>query len=85
MASNVCVRIAEAHRFNFQTGEVNRNPVFAGKRGWNKGFGKRGDSWYSEEKREVFGQPVKKKAGKTLFYLCAIHPEMQGKIKVARR
>ena len=77
----VCRRVAKAHRVSRQ-GVVRRNPAFAGDPGWDKAFGRRGDSWVSQEQDEDFGQKVSAKSGKRLFFLCVVHPEMQGKIKV---
>ena len=77
----VCKRVARAHRVSRQ-GVVRRNPAFAGDPGWDKAFGRRGDSWVSQEQDEEFGQRVSAKSGKRLFFLCVVHPEMQGKIKV---
>lgn len=78
----VCGRIFKAHEVDPQTFEVGRVLVTAGKPGWDKGFGKRGDSWFTEEEGELFGQKVSAKRGKTLHMLCIVHPEMQAQIEV---
>ncbi len=59
--------------------------VKAGQTGWDKRFSNRirlGDSWFSKTKDEEVEQVVRAQAGTLLRYLCIIHPEMQGKIKV---
>ena len=80
----ICLDIAAAHEFNEKTGKVNRPVVRAGKSGWNRVFTRnaKGDSWYTEKLGASFSQKVTAAAGTTLYYVCAIHPEMQGKIDV---
>ena len=85
--SNLRGPIAAAHKFDEDTGTVGRPLVRAGKPGWNRPFTRerKGDTWYSETDGETFSQRVSARRGKTLRYVCAIHPEMQGKIKVVGR
>ena len=81
----LCMTAAIAHEFDEKTEKVNRPLVEAGNPGWDKRFSrtsKTGDSWYSEKKGEVFEQPVSAKAGTILRYICVVHPDMQGKIRV---
>jgi hypothetical protein len=82
----VCLRTAIAHRFNERTGKVGRALVKAGKAGWDRSFSRntktKGDSWYTEKKGEKFSQVVSAPAGTTLRFLCVVHPEMQGSLKV---
>jgi hypothetical protein len=81
----ICGKVAKAHQINPETFKVGRPLVRAGKPGWNKVFTTRGngDTWYSETDGETFSQRVSRSAaGKTLSYVCVVHPEMQGKIKV---
>ena len=80
----VCMDIATAHRFNPKTDKIGRPVVNAGARGWNRSFtrDRTGDSWYTETKGETHTRRVTASAGSTLRFLCAIHPDMQGKIKV---
>jgi plastocyanin len=80
----ICGAIIEWHKVDLQTGEIGENPVEVGKEGWDtKGSLKRkGDSWVSEGKGESFAREVTAPEGKTLQYFCAVHPEMQGEIKV---
>jgi plastocyanin len=42
---------------------------------------KKGDSWYTEKKGESFSQQVTAEPG-TLYFICAIHPGMQGRTTV---
>jgi len=83
----ICGPIAAAQRFDEDTGKVGRPLVMAGKPGWDRPFTseRKGDTWYSETDGETFSQRVSARRGKTLRYVCAIHPEMQGKIKVIGR
>jgi len=81
----ICAKVANAHQVNFRTGKVRRPLVKAGKPGWNKVFTSKanGDTWFTETKAETITQSVSPSAaGKTLSYVCVIHPQMQGKIKV---
>jgi hypothetical protein len=80
----ICGEIAKWHQIDFDTFEVGRNPVEAGKDGWNQqgNLKRKGDSWYSEAKNESFKREVTAQKGKALHFICAFHPEMQGKIKV---
>ena len=81
----ICLVAAIAHEFDEKTEKVNEPLVEAGKPGWDKRFSRasrKGDTWYSEKKGEVFEQIVSAKAGTILRYMCIVHPEMQGKIKV---
>lgn len=81
----ICLTAAIAHEFDEKTEKVNKPLVEAGKLGWDKRFSRTvrsGDSWYSETKGETFEQVVSAKAGTILRYMCIVHPEMQGKIRV---
>lgn len=83
----VCMTMAVAHEFDEKTGKVAVPLVEAGKAGWDRRFSrtvKVGDSWYSEKKGEEFSQVVSAKAGTVLRFICAVHPEMQGKIRVTK-
>lgn len=65
--------------------EAPKNPlVQAGGEGWNTmgTIKKKGDSYFFGKKGESFEQPVTAKAGTTLYFMCAVHPWMQGSIKV---
>ncbi|HSI80183.1 MAG TPA: hypothetical protein VK919_05975 [Solirubrobacterales bacterium] len=80
----VCFRAAVAHEVDFETFEVGRPLVEAGRPGWDRSFTKTriGDSWYTETEDEALSQKVSAKRGKTLRFLCIVHPFMQGKIEV---
>ncbi len=81
----ICMTAAIAHDFDEKTEKVNLPDLEAGAVGWDKRFSrtvKKGDSWYSEEKGEATVRVVSAKPGTLLRYMCIIHPEMQGKIKV---
>jgi hypothetical protein len=80
----ICGAVVKWHRINLDTFEIGKNPVHAGKRGWDAegDLKHKGDSWLAERKGETFDQKVSAKAGDTLYFMCIVHPEMQGKIKV---
>jgi plastocyanin len=64
--------------------KIHKPKVDVGKTGWDKSFGKTGDSWFTGEKRKGTKNTRKVSAavGTTLYFMCAVHPGMQGKIKV---
>lgn len=80
----LCFRAAVAHEVDFETFEVARPLVEVGRPGWDRPFTKTsvGDSWYTETQDEAFSQKVSAKRGKTLRFLCIVHPFMQGKVEV---
>jgi hypothetical protein len=80
----ICMKIALAHKLNPKTEEIGKTVVDAGVKGWNRSFTKRqnGDSWYTEKKGGSTSRRVSASAGTTLRFLCAVHPDMQGEIKV---
>jgi hypothetical protein len=84
---NICRKIALWHGVK-GNGPVKENPVDAGNPGWDMLGSKsvEGDSWFTGNKPGTsFAQPVTAdtSAGPTrLYFLCAIHPEMQGSINV---
>lgn len=80
----VCMKAAKAHQFDEQTGAVSRPLVSAGRAGWDRTFTlkRNGDSWYTDKKNETLSQRVTANAGRTINYMCIVHPEMQGKIRV---
>jgi hypothetical protein len=81
----ICLAIAEWHGFNPKTERISKNVVRVGSAGWSTmgdATGKKGDSWYTEKKGGSISQLVSAKAGTTLTYICAVHPEMQGEVDV---
>jgi hypothetical protein len=82
---HICLAIAIWHGFNPKTERITKNPVKVGPAGWStagNATSKKGDSWYTEKKGDTFSQEVTAEAGSTLYYLCAVHPWMQGKVDV---
>ena len=84
---HICFSIAEWHHFNPKTEKLSLNPVKAGPAGWStagNNSGKTGDSWFTGETKAGthFSQAVTAKAGTTLYFFCAVHPSMQGSIKI---
>lgn len=81
----ICLTTAIAHEMDEKTERIGKQLVEAGQPGWDRRFSRtsrKGDSWYSEKKGEQFEQVVSAKAGTLLRFICVIHPEMQGKIRV---
>lgn len=80
----ICGAIAKWHEVDLQTGQIGENPVEVGKQGWDrKGSLKRkGDSIVLERKGEKFQREVTADPGKELYFVCAVHSEMQGEIEV---
>lgn len=79
----ICGDIADAHEVT-KNGVVKKPLVDEGDEGWDTAFSEDafGDTWYTEEKREKLIQVVSPEAGPKLFFVCAIHPDMQGKLTV---
>ena len=80
--SELCEDVVKAHKADPKTGQVGKPDVDVGKKGWDKSFGKKGDTWFTEQQGESTKRKVSAKPGTTLYYFCAVHPFMQGKIKV---
>lgn len=81
---HICMAIAKWQGFN-QKEEVTINPAKAGPEGWSTmgTVTKPGDSWFTGTKPGAsIEQPVTAAPGTTLYFMCAIHPWMQGSIKV---
>ena len=81
----VCGAIAfDGHRLKIEGKRFTiRRPDFdTGRKGWDTAFGKKGDTWFSETLDETETRKVTARAGSTLTFFCAVHPEMVKKIKV---
>jgi len=85
-ATGICGPIALAHEFDDVTGKIGRRTVEVGKTGWDKPFSEKhtGDSWYTEGKNNRQTRKISAEPGTKLFYFCAVHPWMQGKITVVK-
>lgn len=84
---HICMSIAQWHGFNPKTEKISINPVEAGPEGWStegNNSGKKGDSWFTGESKKGthITEEVTAKAGTTLYFMCAVHPWMQGSVKV---
>lgn len=79
------LKVAKAHRVDFESGEVGRPLVDPGRPGWDRAFSRksRGDSWFTETKNESYNARTTPGNKDKLFFVCIVHPGMQGKIKVA--
>lgn len=85
--NKICFAIAEWQHFNPKTEKVGLTLSKAGAPGWSTSgntSGTVGDSWFTGESKPGthISQVVSAKAGTTLYFMCAIHPWMQGSIKV---
>jgi plastocyanin len=81
---HICLSVAQWHGFNPKTEQISINPAKAGPAGWSTmgSTSKKGDSWFTGEKPNTsFTQQVTANPG-TLYFMCAIHPWMQGKVQV---
>jgi hypothetical protein len=82
---HICLAIATWHKFNPKTEEISLNPAKAGPAGWSTmgtATGKKGDSWFTEKKGSSITQEVTAEVGTTLYFMCAVHPWMHGKVTV---
>lgn len=82
---HICLAIAIWHGFNPKTERITKDLVKVGPAGWStagNATSKKGDSWFTEKKGESVSQEVTAEADSTLYYICAVHPFMQGKVNV---
>lgn len=85
--NHICKEIADWHGVK-GNGPVKENPAEAGADGWDTlgSLSKEGDSWFTGEKAGTsFSAPVSvdTSAGPSrIYFICAIHAEMQGSINV---
>lgn len=81
---HICKAIAEWQGVKGE-GAPTINPATAGLAGWDTEgtLTSKGDSWFTGKKPNAsFTQQVSAAPGTTLDFMCAIHPWMQGSIKV---
>jgi hypothetical protein len=83
----ICFAIAKWHGFNPKTEKITTPLAKAGPAGWSTmgdATGKKGDSWFTGEKKAGTSvtQEVTAEAGTTLYFMCAVHPFMHGQVKV---
>ena len=84
---HICMSIAKWHGFNPKTEQITINPAKAGPEGWSTlgSNSAKGDSWFTGEKKGTsFSQVVTADPATTptIYFMCAIHPWMQGSVKV---
>ena len=79
----ICRAIADWHgaKGNKPPAEVD---VEAGEKGWDtQGDLKQvGDSYFTAEEGEEYDRVVSRPANKSIHFICAVHPGMNGKVKV---
>jgi plastocyanin len=81
---HICLSIAQWHGFQPKTEKITINPAKAGLPGWSTmgSITAKGDSWFTGEKKGTsFSQQVTAAPG-VIYFMCAIHPWMQGKTTV---
>jgi hypothetical protein len=81
----ICGAVAiEWHEIDLDTGQTGEKVSEAGKNGWDTegNTKRRGDSVFVGKENGSFKQKVSAPEGKTLHFICVVHPFMQGKIKV---
>jgi hypothetical protein len=81
---HICMSIAHWHGVK-GNGPVKVNPVDVGLEGWDTlgSTSKKGDSWFTGSKPNTsIVQKVSAAAGTRIYFLCAIHPWMQGSVEV---
>jgi hypothetical protein len=81
---HICMSIAHWHGVQ-GNGPVKVNPVEVGAEGWDTlgSLTTKGDSWFTGTKPSAsITQKVSAAAGTTIYFMCAIHPWMQGSIQV---
>ncbi|HEU4944534.1 MAG TPA: hypothetical protein VFT10_05165 [Solirubrobacterales bacterium] len=81
---HICLAIAQWHGVK-GNGPVKVNPVEVGLEGWDTlgSISKKGDSWFTGSKPNTsIVQKVSAAAGTKIYFLCAIHPWMQGSTEV---
>jgi hypothetical protein len=81
---HICLSVAQWHGFNPKSEQITKNPAKAGAPGWSTlgSVSKKGDSWFTEKEGETFSQEVAATAPPTIYFMCAVHPWMQGKVNV---
>jgi hypothetical protein len=84
---HICLSVSKWHGFNPKTEKITINPAEAGPEGWSTlgSTTKKGDSWFTGEKKGTsFAQEVSADPATTgtIYFMCAIHPWMQGSVKV---
>lgn len=84
---HICMSIAKWHEFNPKTEKIGKALSTAGPAGWSTpgSNSKTGDSWFTEKKGATIAQKVSVDAAttKTLYFMCAVHPWMQGQVTVS--
>lgn len=81
---HICMAIAHWHGVK-GNGPVKVNPVEVGLEGWDTlgSVSKKGDSWFTGNKPNTsIVQKVTAAAGTRIYFLCAVHPWMQGSTEV---
>ncbi|MDX6605075.1 MAG: hypothetical protein QOF23_1584 [Solirubrobacterales bacterium] len=80
---HICMAISEWHGATAKS-PPSKNPAKAGVEGWSTmgNLNKKGDSWFTGNKPGTSFSQLVTAEPQTLYFMCAIHPWMQGKITV---
>ena len=80
---HICREIAKWHGSNGQSPPT-KNPAKAGRPGWDRmgSLRRDGDSWFVGRRNASITQEVSARGPERIFFMCAIHPFMQGSIRV---
>jgi hypothetical protein len=81
---HICKAIADWHGVKGE-GPPTKNPAKAGEEGWDTmgSLTKEGDTWFTGSKPKAsIVQKVTAAPGTTIYFMCAIHPWMQGSTQV---
>lgn len=82
----VCGAIAKAHEVKFSDDGppiIGKPDVDAGRKGWDKAFGKKGDTWYSQTKNEKETRKLTAR-GSSITFFCAVHGTMSKTLEIVR-
>lgn len=81
--NHICKAIAIWHGVKGE-GAPTKNPATAGAEGWSTmgTVHKKGDSWFTGNKPKASFTQTVTAVPTTLYYMCAVHPWMHGKITV---
>lgn len=82
---HICLSIAKWQGFS-KDEKITINPAEAGPEGWSTlgSTSAKGDSWFTSKKNQTFSQQVTADPATTptIYFICAVHPWMHGKVKV---
>ena len=85
LAFPLCANVAKAHKVDVEGNfDIRKPDVDVGKKGWDKSFGKKGDTYFSFDKGDDETRKVTAKVGTKLTFVCIVHPKMDKTLKVVK-